>query len=199
MILPTKVCINFYTQVFNTFSGCSLLPHNFIFKSLWNFIWLDIKIVILIFFMLSEILYAFNHLTGRFKSPLDSLFSFLIELLRHKRLASSAKWWSLQNFFAWLRSFIYNKNRRDPRADPWGMPQFIVVRPKSKLFMDSYIPITIRQIGFKPIIWNSTNPIGIQLLKVSCGLQYQKLFVSLQKLHNQYFHHQELFLYSQLY
>ena len=28
---------------------------------------------------------------------------------------SSAKWWTLQNFIAWFRSFIYNKNRRSPR------------------------------------------------------------------------------------
>ena len=47
------------------------------------------------------------------------------------RLVSSAKWWTLQDFFAWLRSFIYNRNRRGPRTDPWGTPQFIAARPDS--------------------------------------------------------------------
>ena len=40
--------------------------------------------------------------------------------------------------FYCLRSFIYNKNRRGPRTDPWGTPQYIVVRPESKPFMDIY-------------------------------------------------------------
>ena len=40
----------------------------------------------------------------------------------------SAKWWTLQNVIAFLRSFIYNKNT-SPRTDPWGMPQFIAARP----------------------------------------------------------------------
>ena len=41
----------------------------------------------------------------------------------------SAKRWTLQNVIAFLRSFIYNKNRSGPRTDPWGMPQFIAARP----------------------------------------------------------------------
>ena len=52
------------------------------------------------------------------------------ELPRHNRLVSSAKWWTLQNFVVWYRSFIYNKNRRGPRIDPWGTPQFIAGRPE---------------------------------------------------------------------
>ena len=88
--------------------------------------------------MLSEVLFAFNQLITCFKSELTSLFSFLMKLLRHKRLVTSAKWWTLLNFIAWLRSFIYNKSRRGPRTDPQGTPQFIVVRPGSKPFMDRY-------------------------------------------------------------
>ena len=84
------------------------------FKSTSSFCCLDLKITISVFFTLSEILFAFNQLTRCFKSALTCLFSFLIELLRHNRLVSSAKWWTLQNFIAWLRSFIYNKNRRGP-------------------------------------------------------------------------------------
>ena len=131
--------LSIFTSRYLTLSvGYSLLPHNFIFKSPSNFFWLDLKITISVFFMLSEIIFAFNQLTRCFKSVLTSLFSFLIELLRYKILVSSAKWWTLQNFIAWLRSFIYNKNRRGPRTDPWGTPQFILVRPESKPFMDTY-------------------------------------------------------------
>ena len=43
-------------------------------------------------FTLSEILFTFNQLTRCLKSALTSFFSFLIELLRHNRLVSSAKW-----------------------------------------------------------------------------------------------------------
>ena len=96
----------------------SLLPHNFIFKSPSNFFCLDLKITISVFFTLSEILFAFNQLTRCFKSALTNLFSFLIELLRHNKLVPLTKWWTLQNFIAWLKSFIYNKNRRGPKTDP---------------------------------------------------------------------------------
>ena len=44
-------------------------------------------------------------------------------------LVSSAKWWNLQNFIDWFRSFIYNKNSRGPKTDPSGTPQFIAARP----------------------------------------------------------------------
>ena len=127
--------------------GYSLLPHNLIFKSPSNFFCLDLKITISVFFTLSEILFAFNQLTRCFKSALTSLFSFLIELLRHKRLVSSAKWWTLRNFIAWLRSFIYSKNRRGPRTDPWGKPRFKAARPDSHPFITITITITIKQIG----------------------------------------------------
>ena len=76
--------------------GYSLLPHNFIFKSLSSFFCLDLRITISVFFFFSvffsEILFAFNQLTRCFKPALTSLFSFLIELLRHNTLVSSAKW-----------------------------------------------------------------------------------------------------------
>ena len=104
--------------------GYSLLPYNLIFKLPSNFLCLDLKITITVFVTLTEILFAFNQFARCFKSVLTSLFSFLIELLKHKRLVSSAKWCTLQYFIAWLRSFIYSKNRRGPRTGPWGTPQF---------------------------------------------------------------------------
>ena len=119
--------------------GYRLLLHNFIFKSPSSFFCLDLKITILFcFFTLIEILFEFNQLARCVKFELTSLFSFLIELLRHKKLVSSAKWWNLQELIASLRSFIYNKNRRGPGTDPWGTPQFKVVRPESKPFMGTY-------------------------------------------------------------
>ena len=51
---------------------------------------------------------------------------------------SLAKWWTLQDFIAWLRPFIYRENRRGPTTDPWGKPQFKPARPDSYPFMDTY-------------------------------------------------------------
>ena len=76
----------------------TLLRGNLIFKSSTNFFCLDLKATISVFFTLSEILFTFNQYARCFKSALTILFSFLIELLRHKRLVSSAKWWTFQNF-----------------------------------------------------------------------------------------------------
>ena len=45
---------------------------------------------------------------------------------------------NLKNFITSLRSFIYSKNRRDPRTEPWGTPQLIAARPESYPFMDTY-------------------------------------------------------------
>ena len=83
MMLPSKICINFYIQVFSTFSRITVfyLEYNFIFKSPSSFFCLDLKITISIFFTLSGILFGFNQLTRCFKSALARLFSFLIELL----------------------------------------------------------------------------------------------------------------------
>ena len=121
-----------FTRWYLTFSvGYSLLPHNFIFKSIPNFFCLDLKIFVSVNFPLSELLFIFNQLTRCFKSALISLFSFWIELLKHKRLASSAKWWALENFIAWLRLVLYNRSIRGPAIDPWGRPLFITAWPDS--------------------------------------------------------------------
>ena len=51
-----------------------------------------------------------------------------MKLVRNKILVSSAKWWTLQNFIALCKSFIYSKNRRGPRTDPCGTPYAIEER-----------------------------------------------------------------------
>ena len=86
--------VSIFTPKYLTLSvGYSPLPYNLIFKSPSNFFCLDLKITISVFLILSETLFAFNQFARCFKSSaLTSLFSFLIELLRHKRLLSSAKW-----------------------------------------------------------------------------------------------------------
>ena len=102
--------------------GYSLFPYNFIFRSISNYFFLNLKITILVFFYI-------NQLTRCFKSTLTSLLSFLIKLW---------KWWTLQSFIAWLTSFIYNKSRGDPRTALWGTPQFMAARPDSYPFIDTY-------------------------------------------------------------
>ena len=82
--------------------------------------------------------------------------------------------------FYCLRSLIYNKNR-SPRIDPWGTPQFIAARPYFYPFTDTYWlwldRYDLNQLFYKSYSYSS-------LPTVSGGLQYQKLFASLQKLHN---------------
>ena len=99
--------VSVFTPKYLTLSvGYSLLPQNLIFKSPSIFFCLDLKIIFSVFFTLSEILFAFNQFARCLKSALTSLFSFLIELFRHKRLMPSAKWWPLQNFTAWGHLYI---------------------------------------------------------------------------------------------
>ena len=51
-----------------------------------------------------------------------------MELVRNKRLVSSAKWRTLQNFIALFKSFMYRENRRRTRTDPCGTPYAIEER-----------------------------------------------------------------------
>ena len=124
---------NFLRQI----TWYSLLPHNLIFKLPSDFFCLDLKITNSVFLALSEVLPGFSQFTRYFKLAFTSFFSFLIELLRHNKLVSSAKGWTLQNCIAGLRSFTCDKNRRGPRTEPWGTSQFTVARANLLLFVET--------------------------------------------------------------
>ena len=109
MVLPRRVLINFNTKVFNTCSWIDSLPLNFIFTVPLNFFLLDLNMTISVFLTFSEILFAFSQLTRFFRSIFTNLLSFLIDLPKYNKLVSFAKWWTLQNFMAWLRSLICSK------------------------------------------------------------------------------------------
>ena len=111
--------------------GYSLLTYSLTFKLSSKFFCLDLLISISVFFNIEWNFIFIRQLTSCFKSALTSFFSFFIELLKHNKLVSSAKWWTLQNFIARLASFIFNRNRRDPRTKPLGKPQFIAATPES--------------------------------------------------------------------
>ena len=51
-----------------------------------------------------------------------------MELVRNKRLVSSAKGWTLQNFIALCKSLMDSKNKRGPRTGPCGTPYAIEER-----------------------------------------------------------------------
>ena len=61
-------------------------------------------------------------------SILTCLLSLLTDLLNLTRLVSSTKWWTLQNFIAWLRSLkiihIYQE-QSGPRNEPCGTSYLI--------------------------------------------------------------------------
>ena len=113
MIFPIKIGIIFTSRYLRLSEGYSFLQHNFIFKSPLNLFCLDLKIFQ--FFTQSKVLICIQ--PRCVKSAQTNLFSFFIELLKHKRLVSSAKWWIFKKFIALYRSFIYDKNRRGPRTD----------------------------------------------------------------------------------
>ena len=133
------------SRYFTLFVGYSHLQHSLTFKWRSNFFCLDLKTTVSVFQAMSEVSFAFSQLTSCFKSTLTSLFSFLIELLRHNKLVSSANWWTLQNFVGQLMSFIYSRNGRallfllyindlnwvGPRTEPLGTLQFTAARPES--------------------------------------------------------------------
>ena len=53
------------------------------------------------------------------------------------KLVSSAKWCTLQNFIAWLRSVMYNTDKKISRKEPWHTAQFISASPKSQPFIET--------------------------------------------------------------
>ena len=73
---------------------------------------------------------AWSQYTRFFKSILTILSVFLIDLPKYNKFVSSTKWRTLQNLIAWLRSFVYNKNRRGSRTEPGGKPQFYLSKPR---------------------------------------------------------------------
>ena len=61
---------------------------------------------------------------------------FLIESLKHNRLVSLAKWWTIQNFVAWLRSFIFDKTWKGPRRDLSYCPTWICKKSGDDIFTE---------------------------------------------------------------
>ena len=74
---------------------------------------------------------------------------------KYNRLVLSAKRCTLQNFIAWLRLFMYNKNRRDPMAELWQTRQFISAIEETLTIIETLF--TIRNVGFNPVIWYTLN------------------------------------------
>ena len=75
-----------------------------------------------------EILFALSQLDKFFKSVLISLLSFLMELVRNKRLLSSAKWWTLQNFIVNHLYIVKTEGDQGQIPDPCGTPYAIAER-----------------------------------------------------------------------
>ena len=65
---------------------------------------------------------------------MTTMLSFLIQLLKHCRLVSSAMWWTLQNFVAELRLFIYNKTSRSAPQYSNILIKFLLLQFKDYFF-----------------------------------------------------------------
>ena len=144
----------------------SLLWLNFNFISPSNCFYLDLKITSLVFLTLREILSAlinFSALTNFiiiFQVNIDNFIEFFNDLPKYNKLVLSAKWWcTWQNFIAWLRSLLYNNERSEDRTLRNTTIFFSKLRVitiyRSKL-------VTIREVGFKPVIWYTSHTILVK-------------------------------------
>ena len=114
--------IYFDTKIFNIIRKMKYLPIKLKFNNTFIFFRSWFKYNISVFLTLKEISFALNQLDKFRKSILISLLSFSMRLVRNKGLILSTKCWTLQIFIALCKSFIYSKNRRRPKTDPWGTP-----------------------------------------------------------------------------
>ena len=114
--------IYFDTKIFNIIIKMKYLPIKLKFNNTFIFFRSWFKYNISDFLTLKEISFALNQLDKFRKSILISLLSFSMRLVRNKGLILSAKCRTLQIFIALCKSFIYSKNRRRPKTDPWGTP-----------------------------------------------------------------------------
>ena len=53
-----------------------------------------------------------------FQISINKFIEFFNELVRNERLVSSARWWTLQNFIALCKSFIYSKTEENQGQIP---------------------------------------------------------------------------------
>ena len=65
-----------------------------------------------------ENLFALSELDKFFKSVLISLLSFLMELVRNKRLVSSAKWWTCKTLLLYVNHLYIVKTEGDQGQIP---------------------------------------------------------------------------------
>ena len=76
------------------------------------------------FSIFKDILFAFSHAT----TPISSVFTVYIKEGRffpvRKKLESTANNMAKSLGDARARSFIYNKNSKGPKLDPWGTPHW---------------------------------------------------------------------------
>ena len=169
MRFPWKISINLTPKYLTLSVGKSLLRLNFNFISPSNRFRLDLMII-------SEILFALSKHNKFFRSKLTSLLSFLIDLSKCNKLVSSAKWCILQNFIAWLRSFMYNKNRRRPRNPEEQHNLFQQAQSHKTIYRNKLF--AIRKVGFKPVIWYTKYHSSQSYITVFHDPLYQMLFVS---------------------
>ena len=151
MILPSKVCINFCTQVLTLSVEYSILPHNFILTHLHISFTQIYRLPFQSFFTLNEILFKFNQLIRCFKSALTSLFSFFIELLRHIIDQFHLQSGELYKTLLLHEGHLYIMKTKGVLEQ---IPGNTTIHSSKTRFISiyRYLLIVIRQIELKPII-----------------------------------------------
>ena len=121
MVFSVQIFINSNAKIFNKICRIESLSIYFNFNFTNFFLWC-LKITNSVFCTFREIVFEFNQSVKFFISKFTKLLNLVIDLLKWRRFVSSAKWWTLQNFIVWFKSWIYIKNKRELRTEPWGTP-----------------------------------------------------------------------------
>ena len=126
--------------------GISLTPFSFIFRlGIGTFFFLNTISSVLDEFR--DILFAISQLFSDLRSRLRRLtmFAFLILLGGiYSRFVSSAKWKLVELCIHWCKSFMYIRNRRGPKTDPWGTPCSVRVRSDFSPSIDTNCCLSVR-------------------------------------------------------
>ena len=104
------------------FTGFIFWPLILKFRCFVILLFLGLKIISSVLFALMEILFALSHCLIWERSWLMYLLIFLRDLLQYNIFVSSAKWCIKECVTASCRSFIYTRNNKGPKIDPWGAP-----------------------------------------------------------------------------
>ena len=141
---------------------CNTFLYNVRYKSLLNrFLW-DLKMMKFVFFILRVIWLSVSHSWTRANSEFTVASSSCISFPEQNIFMSSANKIVDNLVVALIRSFIYIKNSKGPRTDPWGTrPTSNQSLRRNYLIVFHYL-LSTREVIFYPCMTTPTYTIEIK-------------------------------------